>query len=113
MSGLILLLFLLLLFWLLLVRPQRSRARRQQELIGSLEAGDEIVSTGGIYGRITAVDGDVLHVEIADGLEVRMARRAVAGYVEPLDDGEPEEPEEHEPEHALEGRDDAPVAPPE
>jgi preprotein translocase subunit YajC len=91
MPGLILLLFLALLFWLLLVRPQRARARQQQELIASLEPGDEIVSTGGIYGTIVAVEGDLLHVEIADGLRVRMARRAVAGYVEP-----PEEEEEEE-----------------
>ena len=86
MPGLILLLFLALLFWMLLVRPQRARARQQQELIATLEPGDEIVSTGGIYGTIVAVDGDVLHVEIADGLQVRMARRAVAGYVEPEDE---------------------------
>jgi preprotein translocase subunit YajC len=94
MTGLILLLFLALLFWLLLVRPQRARAREQQELIRSLEPGDEIVSTGGIYGTIVSVDGDVLHVEIAEGLRVRMARRAVAGYVEPPDEEADDEPEE-------------------
>jgi preprotein translocase subunit YajC len=102
MPGLIVLLFLLVLFWMLLVRPQRARARRQQELIGMLEAGDEIVSTGGLYGTITAVDGDVLHVEIADGLNVRMARRAVAGYVEPDDDAEAEPAELESPGEADE-----------
>lgn len=99
MPGLIVLLFLLVLFWMLLVRPQRARARRQQELIAMLEAGDEIVSTGGLYGTITAVDGDVLHVEIADGLNVRMARRAVAGYVEPEEDDGDDEAED-DAEHA-------------
>ena len=85
-AGVILIVVLLAVMWFLLVRPQRARARQQQELIGSLAPGDEIVSTGGIYGTIVAVDGDVLHVEIADGLRVRMARRAVAGFVEPADE---------------------------
>ena len=81
---------LLVLFWLLLVRPQRAGARRQQELLASLEPGDEIVSAGGLYGVIKGIDGEELEVEIADGLVVRMARGAVAGIVEP---DEPEEPD--------------------
>jgi preprotein translocase subunit YajC len=76
------------LFWLLLVRPQRRRGQEQRELLTSLEPGDEIVSTGGLFGVIKSVDGDELHVEIAEGLVVRMATRAVAGLVER--DGEPE-----------------------
>jgi preprotein translocase subunit YajC len=82
------------LFWLLLIRPQRRRATEQRELLTSLEPGDEIVSTGGLYGLIREVDGDELRVEIAEGLVVRMARRAVAGIVE-RDDEEtvPEEPQ--------------------
>jgi preprotein translocase subunit YajC len=86
MSGVIILVFLVILFWIALVRPQRSRARQQQELIASVEPGDEIVSAGGLYGTVKAVDGDVLHVEIADGLEVRMARNAVAGFLEDVEE---------------------------
>ncbi len=82
MGSLILIVVLFALFWLFLVRPQRTRARAQRELLGSLEPGDEIVSTGGLYGVIKSIDGDELRVEIADGLVVRMARRAVAGIVE-------------------------------
>jgi preprotein translocase subunit YajC len=54
----------------------------QRELLGSLEPGDEIVSTGGLFGVIKSINGDELHVEIAEGLVVRMAKRAVAGLVE-------------------------------
>jgi len=89
-GALIVIVVLLAAFWLLLVRPQRSRARRQQELIRSLEVGDEIVSAGGLYGTIERIEGDDLIVEIAPEIEVRMARGAVAGIVEP--DGEPAEP---------------------
>ena len=82
MGAVIVIVLLVGLFWLLLVRPQRRQAAEQRELIESLEPGDEIVSAGGLYGVITSIDGDELHVEIADGLVVRMARGAVAGLVE-------------------------------
>src|SRR5829696_3953231 len=95
MSGLLIIALLFALFWFMLIRPQRSRAREQQELIRSLEPGDEIVTTGGLYGVITQVDGDVLHVEIADGLVVRTARSAVAGIVE-VDEEEDLEIDEEE-----------------
>ena len=75
------------LFWLLLVRPQRAGVRKQQQLLASLDVGNEIVSAGGLYGVIRALDCDDLEVEIADGLVVRMARGAVAGIVEPDEDG--------------------------
>ena len=83
MGALIVIVVLFAAFWLLLVRPQRSQARRQQELIRSLEVGDEIVSAGGLYGAIKRIEGDDLIVEIAPEIEVRMARGAVAGIVEP------------------------------
>ena len=92
MSALIVILVLFALFWFLLVRPQRRRTHEQTELIDSLEEGDQIVSAGGLYGVIKEVEGETLHVEIADGLVVRMARNAVVGLVE--EDEEPvEEPD--------------------
>jgi preprotein translocase subunit YajC len=87
-------------FWLLLIRPQRARARQQRELIQSVEPGDEIVSTGGLFGLVKRIEGDELVVEIAPGTEVRMARRAVAGVVEPEEPDEPDGPDE--PEHDRE-----------
>ncbi len=80
-------------FWLLLVRPQRKRALEQRELLSAIEPGDEIVSTGGLFGIVKAVEGEELHVEIAEGLTVRMARQAVAGLVERDEEEEEQEPE--------------------
>jgi preprotein translocase subunit YajC len=80
-SSLIVIAVLFGLFWFFLVRPQRRQALEQRALIASLEPGDEIVSAGGLYGVIKAIDGDELQVEIAEGLVVRMAKRAVAGLV--------------------------------
>jgi preprotein translocase subunit YajC len=83
MVALIVVVILFALFWLVLVRPQRRKTQEQIYLIDSLEEGDEIVSAGGFYAVIKEIEGETLHVEIADGIVVRMARNAVVGLVEP------------------------------
>ena len=64
-------------------------------MIESLAVGKEIVTAGGLYGTITRVDADEVGLEIADGLEVRVAKRAVAGIMS-ADEDEEEEPGELE-----------------
>lgn len=84
MAQLILLLAMLVLLWALLIRPQRNRQRQQQQLLSSVEPGDEILTVGGLYGIVQEIDEeDDLIVEIADGVHVRVARRAVGGVVKP------------------------------
>jgi preprotein translocase subunit YajC len=97
-AGILIIVALFALFWLLLIRPQRRRQRDQEQLIGSLEVGDEIVTAGGLYGEITALEDDEVRVEIADGVEVRIARRAVAGVVSEEEEYEEDEELEEEPE---------------
>jgi preprotein translocase subunit YajC len=95
MNGLIIVVILGALFWLLLIRPQRRRQSAQNELIESIDVGDEIVTAGGLYGHVVGVGDDELLVEIAHGVNVRIARRAVAGVVGPdEEDDEDEELEE-------------------
>lgn len=89
MSAYIFILALLALMWFMLIRPQRRRQQEAQRMLEQISVGKEIVTAGGLYGRVTAVEGDEVRVEIADGVEVRIAKRAVAGVV-----GEDEEPEE-------------------
>jgi preprotein translocase subunit YajC len=92
-GGYIFILVLLVLMWFLLIRPQRRRQLESQRLLDSLSVGKEIVTAGGLYGTITALEEDEARVEIADGVEVRIAKRAIAGVLS--DDEEPEElPEE-------------------
>jgi preprotein translocase subunit YajC len=81
---------LFVLFWLLMIRPQRRRQRAQDDMISSLRVGDEIVTAGGLYGDVTAIEGDEVYVEIAEGIEVRVARRAIAGVMPDDDDDEDE-----------------------
>ena len=88
----IFILALLALIWFMLIRPQRRRQQDAQRLLETIGVGKEIVTAGGLYGTVTAVDGDEVRVEIAEGVEVRIAKRAVAGVV-----SEDEEPEEETP----------------
>jgi preprotein translocase subunit YajC len=105
-NGLIIVVILFALFWLLLIRPQRRRQAAQNELISSVEVGDEIVTAGGLYGHVVGVGDDELLVEIATGINVRIARRAVAGVVGPEED----EDEELEEGHTEEELEEAPAA---
>jgi preprotein translocase subunit YajC len=67
-------------FYFLLIRPQRSRQRAQQTLLASLEVGDEVMTTGGMYGTIVEIDDDegTVTVEIAPGTRVKMVRQGIA-----------------------------------
>ena len=81
--------------WFLLIRPQRRRQQAAQHLLTQIGVGKEIVTAGGLFGTVTAVEGDEVRLEIADGVEVRIAKRAVAGVVS--EDEEPEEEPEEQP----------------
>jgi preprotein translocase subunit YajC len=88
-SAYIFILALLALMWFMLIRPQRRRQQDAQRLLETIGVGKEIVTAGGLYGTVTAVDGDEVRIEIAEGVEVRIAKRAVAGVVS--EDKEPEQ----------------------
>jgi preprotein translocase subunit YajC len=79
-----------LLTWFLFVRPRRRMMVRQREVLGSLSTGDHVVTVGGVYGTIAALDGDEVRLEVAPDVVIRVARRAVAGRVEPPAAAEPE-----------------------
>ena len=82
---------IVLLFWLLLIRPQTRRQRELREMQESLSVGDEVLLTSGIHGVLREV-GDVVRVEIADGVVIRVARGAIGALVLP-DNNTDDEPE--------------------
>ena len=95
MAQLILLLAMFVVLWAVLIRPQRQRQNKQNALLSSVEPGDEILTVGGLYGIVQEIDEeDDLIVEVAEGIRVRIARRAVGGVVKP--DDEDDEAEEHQ-----------------
>jgi preprotein translocase subunit YajC len=103
--GFVLIVLAFLFFYLVFLRPQRRQRVDQARMWQQLSEGDEIVTAGGIYGTITGFDGDDLLVEIAPGLVVKLARRAVAGSVAEPDD-ELEDADEEEGHELEEGADE-------
>ena len=80
-----------LLLWLLLVRPQSRRQRELAHMQSTLEVGDEVMLTSGVYGTIRGLDDDVAQVELADGVTVRVARGAVGQVVREVDAPAPDD----------------------
>ena len=66
------------LFYLILWRPQAKRAKEHRELVGNLGKGDEVLTSGGILGKVTKVTDDYIAVEVADGVELNLQKSAVA-----------------------------------
>ena len=80
-GGSTFILFVLLAFaalWLIVIRPQRRKQKLQQGMQSELAVGDEVLTAGGVYGRVTRIDDEDVRVEIAPNVEVRLARRAIA-----------------------------------
>lgn len=67
-----------LLFYLILWRPQSKRAKEHRELISSISKGDEVMTSGGLLGKVTRVGEDYMAIEVADGVELKLQKSSVA-----------------------------------
>jgi preprotein translocase subunit YajC len=81
--GLLILVVTFALMWVLFILPQQRRVKAHQALVRSVGVGDEIVSAGGVYGRITSMDDESVSVEVAPGIELRLARGAISRRIGP------------------------------
>ena len=72
------LIVLVVAFYFLLIRPQRTRAKTQQDLLGNIQRGDEIVTVGGIFGKVKDVSSDSIIITISSGVDVKITKSAVA-----------------------------------
>ena len=90
MNFLIIMVLLLVVMYVMMIRPQRRRQQQQQAMIEGASVGDDVLTTGGIYGTVTETEGDDVVVQIADGLEVHMTRRGIAAVLPPELDDEPD-----------------------
>ncbi|MCU0988870.1 MAG: preprotein translocase subunit YajC [Xanthomonadales bacterium] len=75
------LIIIFIIFYFLLIRPQMKRAKEHRKLVAELAVGDEVVTNGGLLGRITKVGESFLTVEVADNLHIKLQRHAVASVV--------------------------------
>lgn len=81
MTSLIFMVVIFAVFYFLLIRPQAKRAKEHKQLVAALSKGDEIVTSGGIYGKLSNVTDDYVEVDIAEGMTVKMQRQAVASVL--------------------------------
>ena len=88
MQFLIIMALMLGVMYVLMVRPQRQKQSQQQAMINDASVGDDVLTTGGIYGTITQAEGDDVVVEIASGISVHMTRRGIAAVLPPEEDVE-------------------------
>ncbi len=73
--------FIFVIFYFLLIAPMRKKQKKTQEMLGKLKKGDEVITGGGIFGRITALDEErgFVILQISDSTKIKVLRSAIAG----------------------------------
>jgi preprotein translocase subunit YajC len=79
LTGLAPMLLIFVIFYVVLMLPMQRQRKALQQLIENLKKGDKVLTTGGLYGEVTAVDGATVMLRIADNVRVRVARSAISG----------------------------------
>ncbi len=73
------LVLIFIVFYFLLIRPQQKKAKEQQIFLGALEKGQQVVTSGGIHGKITGLTDKVVTLEVADGVRLKISRAYIMG----------------------------------
>ena len=74
---------MVVIFWFLIIRPQMRQQKEHRERVGGLKRGDEIVTAGGIVGKVTKVDDVYVEVEISKGVKVRAVKHTITEVLQP------------------------------
>ena len=80
-NMIIMLLVFLAIFYFLLIRPQSKRNKAQQQLINGLQKGDEVVTIGGMLGRILNIEENIITLELSENLQIKIQKSAVASVL--------------------------------
>lgn len=80
-SQILILLGFVVIFYLLLWRPQAKRAKEHRQLMANLTIGDEVTTTGGIVGKITRLNNDLISLKIAENVEINLQKAAVSSVL--------------------------------
>ena len=76
-SFFIMMVVFFVIFYFLLIRPQQKQAKEHREMIESLSKGDEVITSGGVLGRINKIGDNFIFLEVADNLEIKVERNSV------------------------------------
>jgi len=74
------LIIIFFIFWLLLIRPQQKRVKKHQDFISTLKRGDDVVTSSGIFGKITGIADNAITLEISDGVRIKVEKAHISGY---------------------------------
>ena len=80
-TSLLPLVFIFVVFYFLLIRPQSKKAKEHKQMVAALAKGDEIVTNGGLLGKLVKVGENFVDVELADGVTVKLQRNAIANVM--------------------------------
>ncbi len=72
--------FMVIIFYFLLIRPQQKKAKEHKALLDNLKVDDIVITSGGIIGKIVNIDDQIVNLEVADKVRIKMARPYVAGF---------------------------------
>ncbi|HEX7030287.1 MAG TPA: preprotein translocase subunit YajC [Gammaproteobacteria bacterium] len=81
LMSLLPLVIIFVIFYFLLIRPQTKRAKEHRKMVEAIAAGDEVVTNGGIAGRVTKVGEQFVGVEVAEGVELKVQKHAIANVL--------------------------------
>ncbi|MGI8943321.1 MAG: preprotein translocase subunit YajC [Qipengyuania sp.] len=74
---------MILIFWFLIIRPQMRQAKQHREKVAALKRGDEVVTAGGLVGKIAKVDEHYVEIDLAKGVRVRAVRSTIGDVIKP------------------------------
>ena len=78
-EGILMLVIMFAIFYFLLIRPQQKRAKQHKQLIEALKVGDNVVTAGGLHGKVAAIQDTVITLEVATGVKIKVNRSSVVG----------------------------------
>jgi preprotein translocase subunit YajC len=81
-NQLLLILVIFGVFYLIVVRPMRKKQQEMESMLGALKNGDRVLTSGGIYGTVVGVNGDLIQLRVADHVKIQVAKSAVTQLVE-------------------------------
>ena len=88
-SAFIPIILMFVIFYFLLIRPQQKKQKEHRSMINNLKKGDQIITNGGIYCRITSLDNTTITAEIADKVRVKISRGSVSALAQPAQTKQP------------------------
>lgn len=82
-TGFLPIIGMIAIFWFLIIRPQMRQQKAHREKVGSMKKGDQVITAGGVVGKVTKVDDSYAEVEIAQGVRVKVVKATVGDIVAP------------------------------